>query len=274
MSKGPGTIQVACPSCHAKQSESAFAKSTFCRKCGKHIDLRKLATQPDAAPVAEEAPGFLQKFTQMLRREKFRDIHCFNCDGAQTVSSFAESGSCAHCGTYMDLRDFKISGNFSRAIQTHGTVEVTKTGDVTSIKVLCGAALIFGKVHGNLQCTGTTLVKTSGRLPGSIESQVLVIDKKAGVEFVRPLRVTKLEINGRVSARIYADSVTISKSGELDGSVHAKSIKIEKGGIFHGDLFIGQGELEQPELLPAKPRPASRKKSAVDLGDQPSLALA
>ncbi len=270
--KGPGQITVACPHCHAKQQESAFAKSTFCRKCGKHIDLRKVAERPDIPFAPKENTGFFQKFTRLIQREKFREIHCFACDAKQTVSSFAESGSCVQCGTYMDLRDFKITGNFSRAVQTHGTVAVGKSGDVTSSKILCGSAFILGKVHGNLQCTGETRVKTTGRLTGAIESQTLVVEKRSDVEFVRPLRVSSLEIHGKVSARVYADTVSITKTGELEGSVHAKSIKIEKGGIFHGDLFIGKGELEQSELLPKTK--ATKKKPTQDMGDQPTLALA
>ena len=236
------------------------------------MDLRKLATQPQVAPSDSEEPSFFQKFSRLLRRETFREVRCFSCESQQTVSSFAESGSCAHCGTYMDLRDFKINGNFSRAVQTHGTLTVGKSGDVTSSKILCGEALIFGKVHGNLQCTGTARVRMNGRVTGAIEARTLIVEKRSEIEFVRPLRVTAIEIEGKVSARIYADSVKVSQTGELDGSVHAKSIKIEKGGIFHGDLFIGQGELEQPELLPPKAK-AAKKKSGGGRGEQPSLAV-
>src|SRR5207244_8454400 len=125
-----------------------------------------------------EGPGFFQKFSQLLRREKFREIRCFNCEAPQTVSSFAESGSCIHCGIYMDLRDFKINGNFNRAVQTHGTLEVGKRGDGTSSKIVCGAAMILGKVHGNLQCSGTACVKMEGRVTGAIESRVLIVEKR------------------------------------------------------------------------------------------------
>lgn len=273
MAKGPGQVTVACPHCHAKQAESAFAKSTFCRKCGKHIDLRKVTPQPDVAPAETEKPGFFEKFTRLLKREKFREIRCFNCDAPQTISSFAESGSCIHCGTYMDLRDFKINGNFNRAVQTHGLLAVGKSGDITSSKILCGSAVILGKVHGNLQCTGTARMKMAGRITGAIEAQTLVIEKKSSVEFVRPLRAALMEISGKVAGRVYADAVSITKTGELEGSVHAKSITIEQGGIFHGDLFIGQSELEQPELLPAKAKTAKKKISG-NRGDQPSFALA
>ncbi|MEA3189113.1 MAG: hypothetical protein QOD99_2943 [Chthoniobacter sp.] len=271
--KGPGQVTVACPYCHAKQSESAFAKSTFCRKCGKHIDIRKLVLPASAPEPAEEKTGFLERFTRLVRREEFKEVRCFSCDAPQTVSSFAKSGSCAHCGVYMDLSSHKITGNFSRNIETHGTIAIDKKGDVTSARLICGTALVLGKVHGNLECTGEMRVKMTGRVPGAIKSKNIVVEKRSDIDFVRPLHVSGIEIHGKVSARIYADFVAISKTGELDGTVHAKSIKIEKGGVFHGDLFIGQPDLEQSELLPVNSKPP-KKKMGGPVGDQPSLALA
>ena len=251
MAQVPAYISVTCPHCNAKQLESSFAKSTFCRKCGKHIDLRKLAAASDeTAAGAEEDSGFLDKFTRLFQKEKFRQIRCYHCNAAQTVSSFAKSGSCAQCGGYIDLRDYKITGNFSRTIQTQGSLAIGKRGEVTSTKVVCGSALVLGKLQANVQCSGTMSVKTHGTIRGSIEAKEFIVEKKSDIEFVRPLRAATAEINGKISARIYADSVKISKTGELDGSVHAKSIEIEKGGIFHGDLFIGKPKLEQPDLIP------------------------
>jgi cytoskeletal protein CcmA (bactofilin family) len=43
--------------------------------------------------------------------------------------------------------------------------------------------------------------------------------------------------------------VTIAKGGSLEGVVYAKAINVDKGGIFSGELFIGQQEMTQPDLL-------------------------
>jgi cytoskeletal protein CcmA (bactofilin family) len=56
-------------------------------------------------------------------------------------------------------------------------------------------------------------------------------------------------------------SVTIHKTGSLDGNVTAKSIAIEKGGMFSGQLVIGQASLTQGELLP-ETKPAEGKKES------------
>jgi cytoskeletal protein CcmA (bactofilin family) len=106
---------------------------------------------------------------------------------------------------------------------------------------------------------------------GSIEARQLIIDRQADAEFVRPLHVGTAEINGKISARIFADSVLINKHGSLEGAVTAKSIQIERGGIFHGDLIIGQHKEEQGELpLAGQPRPRPKRR---DLGGGNSMLL-
>jgi cytoskeletal protein CcmA (bactofilin family) len=261
MPKGLAKITVTCPHCSATQQEPEHARSTFCRKCGKHIELREKSKTPAAA--ASDGPGFMERLSHMLHREQVRQVNCLHCNAPQKVSSLAKSGSCVQCGHYLDFRDFKIDGNFSKSIQTHGIITITKTGELTSPKVSCAAAIVLGKVNGNLVCSTTAHVRTKGRVMGSIEARELIIEKGADVEFVRPLHAATAEINGKISARIFADSVTINKHGSLDGAVTAKSIKIERGGIFHGDLIIGQQKEEQAEL-PLAEQAKSRKKR--DLG--------
>jgi cytoskeletal protein CcmA (bactofilin family) len=172
------------------------------------------------------------------------------------------------CGHYLDFRDLKVDGNFSKSIETHGTITVTKNGEVTSPKLSCAAAVLIGRVNGNLICSTTARVRTRGRVLGSIQARELIIDKQAIVDFVRPLHVGTAEINGKIWARIFADSVTINKNGALEGAVTAKSIRIERGGIFHGDLIIGQKPEEQGELPLSEQGGASQEQREVDEGDE------
>ncbi len=258
MAKGPAKITVACPFCGATQLESEHAKSTFCRKCGKHIELEKRAASPAAR--TSEGPGLMDRLGRMFQREKVRQVNCLHCNAPLKVSSLAKSGSCSQCGHYLDFRDIRIDANFSKTIETHGTITVTKNGELASPKVSCAAAVVMGKLNGNLVCSTTAHVKTKGRLMGSITARQLFIDKGADVEFLRPLHVGAVEINGKISARFFADSVVINKHGALEGAVTAKSIKIERGGIFHGDLVIGQHKEEQQELALSEQARARKKR--------------
>lgn len=251
-SKTAGKISAQCPHCGFRQLESVYAKSTFCRKCSEHYDLDK---RPETPEAASDSNSLLTRFSKLVARKHTRGIRCYGCSATQEVSSSAKSSICPHCGTYIDLRDFKINTTFSRSIQTQGMVNLTSRGEITSTKVTCGEANVEGKLRGNLHCTGSTRVKYKGKVTGAIESHHLVVEKGSDVEFIRPIKVANAEIKGKVSARITADGVVaISKSGSMEGVVYAKSITVDKGGSFHGELYIGSQELTQAELLPGQER--------------------
>jgi len=226
--------------------ESAVAKTTFCRKCGKHFDVEQQFLAEE--PATRE--GLFKKFTTLFATETTRTIECFECQAQQSVSSAAKSSICPHCSAYIDLRDFKITAAFARNIQTQGSVVVAAKGNLTSAKILCANAHIHGKMHGNLFCSGTTHVKLKGQVFGSVQTQHLLIEKGSDVEFLRPPKVGSAGIHGKVSARINAEGmVTISKTGSLEGTVYAKGINVDQGGNFHGELFIGRQEFSQPDLI-------------------------
>ena len=239
-------VSADCPHCGFSQLESAFAKSTFCRKCGQHYSIEKLLAKEVASL---KGPSIFDRLSKMVAGEKVRDICCFSCGHRQQVSSAAQSSICPQCSSYVDVRDFKIAGPFGRSIQTQGEVVISAKADVTSAKIACAAAVIEGKLRGLLVCTGAARVKIQGKFLGNIEAHLLVIEKKADVEFVRVVKAQGVEIHGKVSANITCDGgVTIAAGGALEGTVHARSINVEKGGIFSGELFIGQEELMQAEL--------------------------
>lgn len=270
---GAGKIAVVCPHCGSKQSESVFAQSTICRKCSAHYPIGKgAAPQALAAAAEKNAPSFLAKFKKLIHREQVRSIRCLDCGAPQQVSSFAESSICPQCSSFIELKDFKIGSSYSRNIHTQGCVTIMPKGDVSSTKIACGEAAIYGKMNGNLICTGKVKVKLKGRLSGGLDAQQLVIEKGSNIEFVRAIKGHRVEIFGKVSARVMSDIVMIGKTGSLEGTVYAKSISVEKGGVFHGELYIGKQELEQTELLTV-PKGKKQKPRAEPDGEEPSLAL-
>ncbi len=246
-------ISADCPHCGFTQLESAYAKSTFCRKCGQHYSIEKMLAKE---ATSLKGPGFFEKLSKLVTRETFRDVACFSCGHKQTISSAAQSSLCPHCGSYLDLRDFKIAGPFGRSIQTQGEVHITSKGDCSSARVACSRALVEGKLRGTLVATQEVVVKTREKILGAIEAPRLIIERKCDCEMLRPLKVQAAEISGRISARLYCQGqVKILKGGTLEGTLYAKSIVVEKGGIFSGELFIGHdpaaeaAKLEQGSLF-------------------------
>jgi len=106
-----------------------------------------------------------------------------------------------------------------------------------------------------------------GKIPGRIGAQHLIVERKSDIQCFRRARVTNIDIKGRMSGEIVATgSVTIHKTGTLEGNVTAKSIAIEKGGMFSGQLVIGQAGLTQGELLPEAKAAEKKAESEVPLG--------
>jgi cytoskeletal protein CcmA (bactofilin family) len=122
--------------------------------------------------------------------------------------------------------------------------------------------------------TGATdvLIKLKGKLSGSIEAPLVVIDKKSEVECVRPIRAGLVEVYGIISARIISNGkVVVKRGGSLRGAVNARSFIVDKGGEFFGDLSIGQTQLTQGELLNPLSENSRRDKGS---GHGPDFSLA
>ena len=243
----PEKISADCPHCGFSQLESAFAKTTFCRKCGEHYSIEKLLAK-EAASL--KGPSFFDKISKLDSGEKERSVSCFSCPTKHVVSTAAQSSQCPSCGSYIDLRDFKIAGAFGRSIQTQGEVTITSKGDVTSAKVACATGWIEGKVRNAIICTGDLHVRVQGKLAGGVDTENLIVEKKAEVEFVRPVKARAVEINGKASAIIHCDGcVTIHKGGIFDGTIYAKSVNFDQGSFFTGELHIGEKPAEQTDLI-------------------------
>ena len=265
MARSPAKVSVDCPHCGFKQLEYAAARSTLCRQCGKHFVVTPVAAEAKAVAPKEEAvagPSFFQRFEGLWNRPRITAVNCYDCGTGQEITSAATSTICPSCSVHMDLRDYKITGSFSRLIRTHGEVHITSSGDVSSSQVTCRAAIIDGKLRGSLHCHERAEFRAVGKIQGKLVAPVIVIAKKANVQFFRQLQVGSIEIRGTMSGEIAAETVvTIRHGGSLDGNVVARSINVEKGANFTGQLVIGRQKLEQAELLPdfGEPRSPGKK---------------
>jgi cytoskeletal protein CcmA (bactofilin family) len=240
--------------------EYAAAKSTMCRQCGGHFapsaPKMEVRLRPKDEPVAAAPdPSLFQKLEGFWNKHHNSEIECFDCKAKQEISSAASSTFCPKCSIHIDLRDYKIVTSFSRTIKTHGEIHVTSKGDLSSSSVTCRSALIEGKMRGNMKCVGTATIDFTGKIPGRLTAEHVLVERKSDVQFFRRLRVKSIEIRGRMTGEIVAEgAVVIHRNAVLDGNVTAKSISVEKGGIFSGQLIIGSARLTQAELLPeAKP---------------------
>jgi cytoskeletal protein CcmA (bactofilin family)/ribosomal protein S27E len=258
----PAKVSAECPHCGFKQMEYAAAKSSICRQCGRSFTPfapkpgLKLRTTKDA-PAPETSSSIFGKLEDYWKRQTSCVVECFECKRKQQVSGAATSTICPSCSAHIDLRDYKITSGFSRSIRTRGNVHLSGKGDLASSSVECQSALIEGRLRGNLHCD-TATINYLGKIPGRISALLVVVDRKADIHCFRTVRAEHIEIKGRMSGEIIAQSVTVHRKGSLEGDVTAKAISVERGGIFSGQLTIGQIGLAQGELLGEQEAIASR----------------
>jgi cytoskeletal protein CcmA (bactofilin family)/ribosomal protein S27E len=250
----PVKVSAECPHCGFKQMEYAAAKSSICRQCGRSFSPfapkpgLKLRTREESP--APESSSILGRFEDFWKRQRSSVIECFECKRKQQVCGAATSTICPACSAHIDLRDYKITSAFSRSIRTRGDVHLTGKGDLASSSVVCRSALVEGRLRGNLHCDDTATVNYSGKIPGRISARHIIVDRKADVHCFRRVRAWSIEIKGKMSGEIIAQTmVTVHKKGSLEGDVTARAITVEKGGMFSGQLVIGQVSLTQGELL-------------------------
>jgi len=259
----------------------------MCRQCGSHfapsvpkhetIRLRPREERVEAAVTSSDS-SIRQKLEGFWNKHHSSEIECFDCKAKHEVSSAATSSFCPKCSTHVDLRNYKINTSFSRSIKTQGEVHITPKGDLSSTTVTCRSAVIEGKMRGNMNCVGTATINYVGKIPGRLTADNMIIDRKSDVHFFRRIRVKTIEIRGRMTGEIVAESaVVIHRNALLDGNVTAKSISVEKGGIFMGQLIIGTSGLAQGELLPeatAAPAPAAAAEEAPSMSVPHALPAA
>jgi cytoskeletal protein CcmA (bactofilin family)/predicted RNA-binding Zn-ribbon protein involved in translation (DUF1610 family) len=269
-----GRIEVQCPHCGNIQLEPELAKSTYCRKCSGYIQLGKGKRSAELQEVHKE-PTVLQKLEGFLGVHRTRVAYCFECSGKREVPKSATSTICPQCGAYIDLQDYKIVGNYSRAIRTHGHILITPKAELASNRVICGSAAIQGFVRGSLICLGEARIRLKGKVSGSIDGKKVVIEKKSELTFLRPLRGELIEVEGIVNGRIISTGkVIVRKSGRLIGTVFGRGFIVDKGGEFFGELSIGKGEMEQGELLSPSAAPAEKTSKRSDPGPEFRLSSA
>lgn len=254
----------------------------MCRQCGGSfapaaapkpefkLRVREAVTAPIAAVA--DAPSLLNKFEGLWAKPRHTVVECFDCKATQDITSAATSTTCPKCSAHLDLRDYKVTASFSRVIRTHGDLHVTARGDLSSSNVSCRSAVIEGKLRSNLHCVETATINFSGKVPGKLSANHLLIERKANVQFFRTVHVKCIEIRGHMVGEVVADTVVvIHRNASLDGNVTAKSISVEKGGMFTGQLIIGSSGLEQAELLPTTPSKKSDPKPSRDEDMLPGL---
>ena len=175
-----------------------------------------------------------------------RQIKCFECDAAFTVLGDAQSSQCPKCGSYISLEDYEISEVYNRRIQTRGDVKIHKKGSITGSTIKCHHLTVLGELAGSVECSGDLIIRSHGKIIGTVVCRNLRIEKGAKVEFLNPVKAETARIDGEVHGQISCTgSVTLEKRAKLHGLVRTTSLVVKPGAKHSGMIeMVSKDEKE------------------------------
>lgn len=259
-------IEVSCPECGHSQVEPALVISTQCRSCRSHYQVqdgkgiprprpvtRLAAPRPpgEQAPAAQAAtpppepprlkPGPARP-RSLLRRllhpsRPPREVICFACGHRFPTVADAQSSQCPKCSGYVSLLDYEITEPWNRRIETRGNVLIRKTGKVAGVTVRCHQLTVLGELAGSVECSGDLVIRSHGRIVGTVRCRTLRVEKGARVEFLNPVHAEAAVIDGQVRGQITCTgAVTLQKRAHLHGLVRTSSLVVKPGARHTGTI--------------------------------------
>jgi cytoskeletal protein CcmA (bactofilin family)/Zn finger protein HypA/HybF involved in hydrogenase expression len=258
-------IEVACPECGHQQIEPALVVSTQCRSCRANFQVKDgkgvVRTRPvtrlakprkdsDPYPVMEPAKSqplmrtgpveppqrsFLMRLIHPTKPR--REVICFGCGHTYTTIAEAQSSQCPKCSGYVSLQNYDITEHWNRRIETRGNVVIQKTGAVSGVTLRCHHLTVMGELAGSVECSGDLIIRSHGKIIGTVQCRNLRVEKGAKVEFLNPVKATTAYIDGQVRGQISCSgSVTLEKRAHLHGLVRTTSLIVKPGAKHTGTI--------------------------------------
>lgn len=110
-------------------------------------------------------------------------INCLYCGKPFEIGRKALSVTCKFCHKPLKLEDMQFKAyEARRSIETCGVVTIEKKANVVSDRILCGGAIVRGKVKGNIASRGPVLVGPEAEITGNVSAPTLAVGAGAILE--------------------------------------------------------------------------------------------
>ena len=148
---------------------------------------------------------------------------------------------CPCCNSAIELGDMVILSATSRQVDTRGRLIIGPAGSLSSSWIVCGSAVIEGRVVGLLRSEGEVHLATNGICACRITAPSLIIEKKARVCFTLPVEIGHLEVRGHLAGIVHCRGIVhVRRGGRLEAEVHSRSVRVEKGGALLGTCHVNE----------------------------------
>ncbi len=217
--KKPVLHEVACPHCHATQSEPEGVISTNCRSCGKYFKLGG-----KNGPRAARAP------------KDNREVFCVKCGAPNLVASAALSTQCIRCSHYLELGDKVVRGVHTGKLYAYDDVLFAEGCSFKGMEATGRRMEVRGKVFSKLRATEEIVATAGSNISGELHALTVRIERGATVK-VQELACARLMVSGAV---------------EISGMLTASEIILSDGAVFSGRLHVPGSKLRVEAGVSAK----------------------
>lgn len=168
-----------------------------------------------------------------------RVVRCVECETELHVSLHASSTLCKRCGCYVNLEDFAIRNHRRENIKTRGDITIHRKASLNAGNIACDNLKVFGKISGQVDCSGDAMFRSSGKVVGSVRCKHLYVHKLSTLRFIPGIRAQTAEVHGHVEGDIICEgTIKISKTGAVIGNCIAPAVSLEDGGELSGQMMI------------------------------------
>lgn len=193
---------------------------------------RYQAPQPATGPKKPPPPP--------KKGEKPRTATCFECGDSHSANARSNSTQCRKCGRLISLEDFHISQIWSSQIQTRGDVYIHKKGVVSGVTIQCHHLIVEGDFTGSAECSGDLKLRRNGKVVGEITCDRLLVEKRAQVEFDKPVITNECQIDGLVTGDITCRGLlALEKKATLTGNIKVGTLTVSEGAKHSGQIQMG-----------------------------------
>ena len=109
----------------------------------------------------------------------------------------------------------------------------------------------MGSISGSIYASGTVHLHSDTKILGEIRCRRLVMDRRYEVQCLQPVHAEEIEISGHLHGHCHASrSITLTRTGMMEGSVHAPAIIMEPGAVLNGQVKVHSPGVRLKERSP------------------------
>ena len=171
------------------------------------------------------------------------DMVCYACNYAFTVSGKVHFSFCPKCKQQLNMSDEVVSGNWTDAVKTMGTIEVAAGAVVRGALLLAQNIVVAGDVtQATLQVSRRLELADGAQIDWRrITMQTLVIRAGAAFSFEAPLTCRSADIAGTLQAELRADERIILRATScFEGELYSPCLQVEDGASIRARMILGR----------------------------------